>query len=737
MKRLALFGLVFMASSSAWSLFLVPAAGGQGPGWEIPVRIQDLTSGDAGGPVVAVDASGNAVAVWVQGDGTSIGLWANRYVVGSGWGSPELIEISSGTPEIALDPRGNATVVWQEYTSRRILAVRYLPGSGWTPAVRIDSGTGDGFDPDVGANPSGSVIAVWEEANGSVRHVMTAQYVSGVGWASPIAVDGSGQPATFRLDPRVGIDDGGNAIVVWSQSNGTEDSIWSARYTPALGWSSPVLVEGSVGNAWFPFLAVAPGGEAVVVWKQSDYTRFNAWTSRYVPGVGWDAPVLLETAPGDPVLPRVAIDRGGNATAVWTQSDGVRSNLWANRYVVGGGWGGAIPVESDDIGNATLPWVAADPGGNATVMWVQSDGTRDALWANRYTWGRGWGTGSAIATAANIIEPPRIASDATGNATAVWSQADGTYFQTWASRYNAYDDTPPAADAGPDQVVIVGDTVTLSAVNTTDNVGVANYTWSFDDGGLQTLWGGSPTYRFDAIGVFTIALTVRDAAGNADSDTVRVTVNPPPDTESPVANAGPDRSVVAGTTVQLNGSRSGDNVGIVEYRWTFNDEGPRSLLGMTPAYRFDRVGTFVVTLVVTDAAGNDDSDILVVKVTPPDAETPVANAGGDQRVPAGTVVSFDGLGSADNVAIDNYSWRFEYDGTQITLNGERPQFRFDTAGEYVVTLTVRDSAGLTASDQTEVFVGSQSSGDLLLILSVVLIAVAGFLVWILLRRHRR
>ena len=43
---------------------------------------------------VAVDASGNAIAVWRQDDGIAFNynVWANRFVPGSGWGMAELIE---------------------------------------------------------------------------------------------------------------------------------------------------------------------------------------------------------------------------------------------------------------------------------------------------------------------------------------------------------------------------------------------------------------------------------------------------------------------------------------------------------------------------------------------------------------------------------------------------------------------------------------------------------------------
>jgi hypothetical protein len=67
---------------------------------------------------VAVDPSGNAVAVWKQSDGALDNIWANRYTVGFGWGMAELIETEdlgdAERPQIALDPEGNAIAVWYQ-----------------------------------------------------------------------------------------------------------------------------------------------------------------------------------------------------------------------------------------------------------------------------------------------------------------------------------------------------------------------------------------------------------------------------------------------------------------------------------------------------------------------------------------------------------------------------------------------------------------------------------------------
>jgi hypothetical protein len=90
---------------------------------------------------------------------------------------------------------------------------------------------------------------------------------------------------------------------------------------------------------------------------------------------------------------QVAMDAGGNAIAVWEQSDGTRVNIWANRYAAGSGWGAAQLIESDDLGNTITPRVGIDAQGHAIAVWAQIDAAGFiTIRANRYTAGAGWGT---------------------------------------------------------------------------------------------------------------------------------------------------------------------------------------------------------------------------------------------------------------------------------------------------------------------------------------------------------
>jgi hypothetical protein len=219
-----------------------------------------------------------------------------------------------------------------------------------------------------------------------------------------------------------------------------------------------------------------------------------------------------------------------------------------------------------------------------------------------------------------------------------WMQAwdfGGNYGEDWT--FLDVDNTPPVADAGPDQPVAPGSQVTFNGSGSTDNVGITNYTWTFQDGGPVTLFGAMPTHTFNTGGDYLVTLSVTDGALNADADTMWVNVTF--DTEAPVADAGPDQTQDEGTTVNFDGSGSTDNIGIVDYTWDFTDGTAQVLNGVTPSYLFANPGVFVVTLTVTDFDGNTDSDTVTITVL--DVTAPVAVAGGDQNVDEDTIVNFD------------------------------------------------------------------------------------------------
>jgi PKD repeat protein len=247
----------------------------------------------------------------------------------------------------------------------------------------------------------------------------------------------------------------------------------------------------------------------------------------------------------------------------------------------------------------------------------------------------------------------------------------------------------------------------LDAGGSSDNVAIVSWEWTFDDDGAQSLPDETATYTFENAGVFTVTLTVEDAALNSDTDTVVITVI---DTEAPFADAGEDVSVVVGGTVTLNGTGSSDNVGIASYTWTFTDVASQILPGAEPEYTFENEGDFTIMLTVVDDEGLSDTDEVVVHVLPENA-APTADAGDDQIITEGDTVTLDGTGSTDDGGAEalNYTWTFEYDGETVTRYGAEVEFTFEIPGEYDVTLTVEDEDGLTSTDSVTITVEETSA----------------------------
>ena len=187
-----------------------------------------------------------------------------------------------------------------------------------------------------------------------------------------------------------------------------------------------------------------------------------------------------------------------------------------------------------------------------------------------------------------------------------------------AAPVSAQDVTPPVANAGPDISGFVGVNVTLSGAASTDDVGVVNYTWTFNDGEEMTLYGRDITYMFQEPGTYNVTLTVRDAEDNWDADVVTVTVRL--DTVSPVARAGASYNITVNSRIPLNATRSTDNSGVISsYVWTVAKDGEvlDVLEGPLRYYWVNETGRYEITLNVTDLAGNSNETMLVITVFSP------------------------------------------------------------------------------------------------------------------------
>jgi hypothetical protein len=298
------------------------------------------------------------------------------------------------------------------------------------------------------------------------------------------------------------------------------------------------------------------------------------------------------------------------------------------------------------------------------------------------------------------------------------AEIDARTFPGDANSRPVITNNPPVANAGPDQSVNEGVTVTLNGSNSSDPGGsIVSYQWTQTGGTAVTLSSSTlvqPTFSTPNVGPssasLTFQLTVTDSGGlkATDTCTVNVTwVNAPP-----TASAGPDQTVNEGVTVTLNGSGSSDpDNGIGSYLWTQTGGAAVTLSSSTsaqPTFRAPNVGSggtsLTFQLTVIDGGGLQATDTCIVNVTDVNLP-PIANAGPDQTVNEGVTVTLNGSGSSDpDNGIGSYLWT-QTGGTAVTLSGTtvvQPTFKAPNVGpagtSLTFRLTVTDNGGLQATD---------------------------------------
>jgi len=312
--------------------------------------------------------------------------------------------------------------------------------------------------------------------------------------------------------PQIAMDSTGTAIAVWMQADFASQNIWANRFD-GVSWGTAELIEtNDAGDAMYPQISMDGTGAAMVVWRQNEGIRDNIWANRF-DGMSWGTAKRIETDDtGDAALPQIAMDATGTAIAIWRQNDGFRDNIWANRFD-GASWGTAELIETDDAGNAGNPQIAMDGNGIAIAVWRQNDGTRENIHANRFD-GMDWGTAELIETDdAGDAEQPQIAMDATGTAIAVWTQYDDSSVNLRANiRANRFD----GMNWGTAELVETHGTslATLPQV-AMDGNGAAIAVWQQKDELPASIFSNIWANRFDGSSWNTPELIETDNAGDA------------------------------------------------------------------------------------------------------------------------------------------------------------------------------------------------------------------------------
>jgi PKD repeat protein len=561
------------------------------------------------------------------------------------------------------------------------------------------------------------------------------QVVASVKNSLPVAAAGPDQ--TVRVGDTVTLDggassdaDGDSLSYLWTLTSAPPDS--SASLSDATAVRPRFVAD--VAGAYVAQLIVEDGLAA----SDPDTVTLSSENSAPVADAGSDQTVRAgrrvtldgsgsSDADGDPLtyawslttLPSGSNASLSSASAVSPHFVADVAGTYVAELVVHDGLTASAPDTVALSSENTAP--VADAGSDRTVrvgemVTLDAGGSTDADGDSlRYSWtltSLPAGSGATLFDVETVR--PAFVADVAGTYVVQLMVDDGRVVSAPDTVAISSENSPPLAEAGLEQIVRMGETVTLNGGASSDPDGdPLTYAWSFTSvpsgSGASLSDAKDVTARFvaDAIGTYVVQLIVDDGRGASLPDTVTILSENSP----PVADAGRGQTVHVGERIVLDGRGSNDVDGdALGYTWSVQSAPPGSTASLSdattpmPSFVVDVVGLYVMQLVVDDGEtpGLPDTVLITSENSPP-----VADAGLDRTVRIGEIVSIDGLGSNDPDGDPlAYIWSFSSvpAGSIAALRGARtatPSFVVDVGGTYGVKLTVSDGWKSSAPDTVQ------------------------------------
>jgi len=330
--------------------------------WAANVRVNDVSTGVRLNPSIAADSGGNAYAVWGDCRDGNWDIYFSYRPAGGTWGANVRVNddagmIAQGLPAIAVDASGNAYAVWaDERNGDWDIYFSYRPaGDTWGANVRVndDAGQAAQYHPSIAIDASGNAYAVWSDSRNGDSDIYFSYRPAGGNWGTNLKVNDD--PGTAeQWESAIAVDASGNAYAVWGDCrDGNWDIYFS--YRPAGGtWGANVRVNddaGTIAQGW-PAIAVDASGNAYAVWGDSRNASPDIYFSYRPAGGTWGANVRVNDDARDFTHqksdPSIAVDGSGNAYAVWGDYRDGNWDIYFSYRPAGGGSILQLPFERSE-----------------------------------------------------------------------------------------------------------------------------------------------------------------------------------------------------------------------------------------------------------------------------------------------------------------------------------------------------------------------------------------------------
>ncbi len=242
--------------------------------------------------------------------------------------------------------------------------------------------------------------------------------------------------------PRIASDGRGNIVAAWREVDGDQSSIRAAFRQKGEAWGEVRRISTPAASTESPELAMDRLGNAVAVWHRSTGRDSVVQAAVRPAGGTWSAAQDLSAA-GDLAFNADVALEAGRLTAVWTVVRERRSIVQSSSRTIDGSWEPAETV-SDPSDNSYAPAVAMDDGGGAVASWQRSDGGFLVVQAALRTSDGDWSGPEALSGRGRHATRPVVAMDANGNALVGWVRYNGSWFAAQVARLSSGETWAPA-----------------------------------------------------------------------------------------------------------------------------------------------------------------------------------------------------------------------------------------------------------------------------------------------------
>ena len=232
----------WLLAALALALLLISASSAQAT----PTFLSAINISDAGQdgfePDVAVDPSGNVIAVWTRSDGSFFRIQSSTRTANGPWDPAVTLSDpgqSASNPDVAIDNSGNALVAWSRTDGTNIrIQTSFRPfGGSWAAPVTISDPGFDATKPAIDFDNSGKALLTWQRFDGTKLRVQATTRTAGAGgtFANENTLSDSGQDG-FNPQADAGPNVDANGVIAWTRSDGTNLRVQSSRRRDVVGY---------------------------------------------------------------------------------------------------------------------------------------------------------------------------------------------------------------------------------------------------------------------------------------------------------------------------------------------------------------------------------------------------------------------------------------------------------------------------------------------------------------------